>query len=173
MTKFLEILAFALLVPIGLTSALAAQTNPENPKFSLTITADKPEVTLGADIVIGIKITNLSEKPLTFTFGHHGGMPDGYQYDVRDEQGAAVAKVVHKNPLYPTKLPGSSIMGGGVIQPGKSIGEGAQISEVYQFGHPGKYSIQVSREVPWSPVIYSNIITVTVLPADRKPHAHK
>jgi hypothetical protein len=89
---------------------------------------------------------------------------DGYRYDVRDELSAPVAKVVHNDPLYPKHLPGSVMIGKGEIRPGKSWDQIARISDVYSFDHPGKYTIQVSRRVSNSSVIYSNIITITVLP---------
>ena len=71
MTTFVKILAFALLATVVIICACAAQTNPDTPKFSLTITADKSEVTLGSDIEVGIKITNISEEPLNFIFGNN------------------------------------------------------------------------------------------------------
>jgi hypothetical protein len=170
MTKYMKALIFAFLASFGFVSVLSAQTNPDTPKFSLTITADKPEVTLGTDINIGIKITNISEEPLNFIFGNRGNVAIGYQYDVRDEQGAVVAKrAVRQDPVFhlPSKLPGSTLRG--VIQPGKSIGEATTISDVYQFDRPGTYTIQVSRKEPGMPLVQSNIITITVLPAPPPP----
>jgi hypothetical protein len=90
---------------------------------------------------------------------------------VRDEQGAVVAKVVREDPLYPTRLPGSSMQGKGEILPGKSVTASVRISDVYQFSHAGKYTIRVSRKEPWSERIHSNVITVTVLPAGTTPSA--
>ena len=92
MTKFMKVLAFALLAPVVSFNVIAGQTNSESPKFTLAISTDKPEVTLGSDIAITIKITNISDAPLTSSFGYHGRMPEGYQFEMRDEQGATVAK---------------------------------------------------------------------------------
>jgi hypothetical protein len=155
-------LVFALLGSVVVAGALNAQTNPENQKFKLNIHAVKPVVALGSDVDIEIELTNTSDHPLTFEFGRSGNVATGYRYDVRDEQGEAVPKVAHHDPLEPSRPPGRS--GKGEIQSGKSIGEAARISDVFQFDHPGKYTIQVSRVVPSSPTIRSNIITVTVLP---------
>lgn len=162
----MKVLALVLLAPVVFA---AAQTNPENPKFSLTIKAIKPEVALGADVDIEIKITNTSEDPLTFDFSHHGGLPDGYQYEVRDEQGALAVRVGKRYVQFPNGdsielpriLPGSRTKGG--VLPGKSQLCAARISEVYLFDHPGKYTIQASRKLPDMPEVYSNIITVTVV----------
>jgi hypothetical protein len=174
MMKLMKTLAFALLAPVVIMCAFAAQTNPDTPKFSLTITTDNSEVALGTDINIGIKITNISEEPLNFIFGNRGNVAIGYQYDVRDEQGAVVAKrAVRQDPVFhlPSKLPGSTLRG--VIQPGKSIGEATTISDVYQFDRPGTYTIQVSRKEPGMPLVKSNIITITVVGSQPPPPAQQ
>ncbi len=182
MTKFMKVLAFALLAPVVSFNVIAGQTNSESPKFTLAISTDKPEVTLGSDIAITIKITNISDAPLTSSFGYHGRMPEGYQFEMRDEQGATVAKF---GPRY-RQLPDGNIlqlpsrpagsMRWGEINPGKSVEEQATISDDYNFDHPGKYTIRVWKpatmgtpEKPELNRIYSNTITVTVLPADTKP----
>jgi hypothetical protein len=173
MTKIMKVLVLAMLISVLNKYAITAQTNSERAKFTLNISALSTEVALGTDVDIEIKLTNTSEAPLTFEFGHHGGLPDGYQYEVRDEQGAIATKVgkryVHSSNgdsiQLPNILPGSISKGG--VQPGKSQLCSARISEVYQFDHPGKYTIQVSRKESWSPdPVYSNTITITVLPAD-------
>jgi hypothetical protein len=156
------------------SNVLIAQTIPDNPKLSLTIKALNSEVAQGSEFGIAITITNTSEESITLDFGHYGGMPRGYDFDIRDEQGKPVARygkryrqLPNGNTLqYPSELPGSFRDGG--IQPGKSIEQGAMLSEVYQFDHPGKYTIQASRKVPGVSVVYSNTITITVLPAESK-----
>jgi hypothetical protein len=168
----------ALMAPVVFASVLIAQTNPDNPKFSLTIKAFKSEVALGSEIGIAITIANISDDYIALDFGHYGRMPRGYEFDIRDEQGKPVARYGKRylqlqdgNTLqYPSELPGSVLKAG--IEPGKSIEQGAMLSEVYPFDHPGKYTIQVSRPAtlgtPGKPElnrVYSNTITVTVLPA--------
>jgi len=180
MMKSTKMLPSALLASVVLAVALSAQTNPDNPKFSLTIKADKPEVSLGSEIVFGITTTNLSDGPLVFDFGHQGGIPIGYQYDVRYEQGAQVARYEKERTVqlpnggtWHIPSPNVSKRIGG-IQPGKSIEQGAIISEIYPFDRPGRYTIQVYRKESWMPSpIYSNIITITVLPAANEPSAEE
>jgi hypothetical protein len=158
-------------------NALNAQTNPDDPTFSLDIKALKSEVVLGADIDIEIKLTNTSTEILTFAFGSRGNLPVGYKWEVRDEQGALIAKfgrpttpVPNGKLQAPIHPPGSTMQG--QVEPAKAILQGARISDAFPFDHPGKYMIQVSRTVSWSPAIYSNTITVTVLPkADDSPPA--
>jgi hypothetical protein len=161
MPQFMKALVFAFLVSIAPANMLVAQTSSETPKFTLILSADNPEVTLGSNIEIWIKITNISEDTLTLVFGDWNGVATDYQYEVRDEQGAMVAKIV------PRHLVGSNRRG--ILKPGSSIGSGTLISAVYQFDRPGKYTIQVSRKEPGMPLVQSNIITVTVLPAPPPP----
>jgi hypothetical protein len=179
MTKFIKVLAIAVLAPVVSAIVLAAQTAPESSKFTLVISTDKPEVTLGSDIAIAIKITNISDAPLTFSFGYHGRMPDDYQFDMRDEQGTTVARFGPRYKQLPDgfmfRLPDrpAGSMRWGEIDPGKSVEVHATISDDYNFDHPGKYTIRIWKpatmgtpEKPELNRIYSNSITVTVLPAD-------
>ncbi len=179
MIGFMKVLIFALLAPVVSVSMLAAQTNPVSPKFTLVIGADKSEVALGSDIAITITITNISEEPLTFSFGYSGRMPDGYQFDIRDEQGATVSRFGPRYRRLPNgnmfRLPdrAAGSVRQGAVNPGKSVEEHATISDDYNFDHPGKYTIRVWKpatmgtpEKPELDRVYSNTITVTVLPAD-------
>jgi hypothetical protein len=169
MIKSIRIFASVLLVLLVFSGALDGQMNPENPKFSLTIKASKPEVTLGSDIDIAITTTNLTEKFLTFLFGNQGNVAVGFEYFVLDEKSAPVAKYGTRYLHFPDgqtveypKPPGKSMLGG--IPPGESSQTGSKISDIYNFDHPGKYTIQVSRKEESSSIpVYSNIITITVL----------
>lgn len=55
MPQFMKALVFAFLVSIAPANMLIAQASSETPKFTLILSADNPEVTLGSDIGIGIK----------------------------------------------------------------------------------------------------------------------
>jgi hypothetical protein len=169
MMKSMKMVVFSLLGFVVFCGTLNAQTNPENPKFSLTIKTFKPEVTLGSAIDIAVTTTNISDETLIFQFGNHGNVAVAYQYDVRDEKGAPVAKYGQRYLHFPNgetvpypSLPGRSMLGG--IRPGESTEEGSMVSDIYNFDHPGKYTIQVSRKESWSPSpVYSNIITIIVV----------
>jgi hypothetical protein len=170
----MQVFAFAFLVLFASTTVISAQTTPENPKFKLVISSDKPEVILGSDIRIEITITNISEKTLEFSFTRFGNMPSGFQYDIRDEQDAEVAKFGKRYSHFSNgdtmeipRPPGS--MGWGVIKPGNSVMTSATISDDYNFDHPGKYTIRVwkpatkgTTENPELNRVYSNTITITV-----------
>lgn len=60
MKKFMKNLAFVLLALSVITNVLAAQTNPEKPKFALVINAVKPEVAIGSEMLCRIKVYGLS-----------------------------------------------------------------------------------------------------------------
>jgi hypothetical protein len=156
---------------------LSAQTNPGGARFSLTIRALKPEVISGSDVGIEIKLTNTSEEPLTLALGHHGGLPDGYKWEVQDQQGEPLAKSGKRSVQLPNgqtwqvsdRAAGSAM--NGQIGPGKSILQGATISSAFPFDRPGKYKIRVWRpanpgtpDAPESEKVYSNSITISVLP---------
>jgi hypothetical protein len=172
MTKSMNVLIFAFLATALFASALFAQTNPEPPKFTIVIRAEKPEVNLGTNVIIWITRTNISEEPIRMEFGGHGNMPDGFHYDIRDEQGAEVAKTVF-NDIRPSRGPGSHRPG--QLAPGESTEARALISDVYPLDRPGKYTIRAwMRAVDVlddseSNRVYSNTITITVLPAGSKP----
>lgn len=180
MMKYMKVIKFMLLMPVLFAGALAAQPNPEKPKFTISIRAENPEVISGSQFGISITIKNISDESLPFRFASHGDVSDGDRYDVRDEKGASVAKYGRRTVKLPNgetwhiPAPPVGASGAGWIRPGESVEEGSMISEDYNFDHPGKYTIQVSRKESWmqSP-IYSNTITITVLPAGSTPSAQQ
>jgi len=158
--------------------ALSAQTSPENPKFTLSLSAAKSEVHVGDNIEILIKITNISENALNIDFGYRGNVTKGYQYEVRDEQGEMVVKVGERyiqlpngeTLQLPTRHPGTARPG--QLRPGESFTGSTRISDDYNFDHPGKYTIRVWKpatmgtpEKPELNRVYSNTITITVVAA--------
>jgi hypothetical protein len=177
MTKFMSVLAIVLLVPVLFAGSLAAQTTSEKPKFTIVISAVKPEVPLGSDIAIAITETNISEEPITMESGYHGNMPDGIYYDVRDEHGAEAAKAVYTDGR-PSRPSGSRRLG--ELKPGDHVMTGATISDDYNFNQVGKYTIRAWRpktrgnpDNSESNRVYSNIITITVVAPVPAPDAAK
>jgi hypothetical protein len=172
MTKSMKVMTLAFLAQVLFAGLLFAQTNPEKPKFTIIIRAGNPEVISGSNVEIWIKTTNISEELIPMQFGEHGNLPDGFRYDIRDEQGAEVAKTVF-NDIRPSRGPGSHRPG--QLAPGESTEARALISDVYPLDRPGKYTIRAwMRAVDVlddseSNRVYSNTITITVLPAGSKP----
>ena len=51
-----------------------------------------------------------------------------------------------------------------MILPGKSVEEGSEVGDIYDFNHPGRYTVQVSRQEQGMPIVHSNSIVITVVP---------
>ncbi len=177
MKEHMKVITFALLMRVFFAGALAAQTDPEPPKFTIVISTKTPAVSLGSNIVIKIKTINISGELIPIEFGRHGNMPDGFHYDIRNEQGITVKKTVY-NDIRPSRPPGATLSG--ELAPGKSKEDVAMISDVYSFNCPGKYTIRAwmpatrgTSEKPDLNRVYSNTITITVLPVDSNPSADK
>jgi hypothetical protein len=174
MTKLMKALMFAFIAPTLSVVSLAAQANPEKPKFTISIRADNPGVISGSDVDVWMTTTNISDEVIRVQFGYHGNMPDGFYYDIRDEQGAELAKTVY-NDIRPSRDGGSTRPG--YLEPGKSTEARARVSDVYPLDRPGKYTIRVWRRAAnvlddsESNRVYSNTITITVVapPASASP----
>jgi hypothetical protein len=154
-----------------LPAAEQPQTKPGKPTFSLTLSAPKTEVALGAKIFIEIRQTNISEENIDCSAQADSGVDYNFKFYVRDQHGIEAAKVVLEHP----ELVAPSYQGC-TLPPGESKTSGALISHVYQFGEPGEYTIQVSRLDEGNPgrfFVKSNNITITVLPEVVPPPAQE
>jgi len=159
-----RVLLFAALTAI----AFASQPNGLTPSFTLTISAPQ-RIVEGDPVVLEIKIANTSDATEHFVFTHYGGVAQEYKYEVCDEKGKEVPLVEHPPTrrrdgsvlITPSRPPGSTMVG--EIQPGKFILEGSSLSDRFRLDQPGTYTVRVSRAPKWSPRIYSNSITITVV----------
>jgi len=156
-----RVLTFAFFVPVVSTNILSAQTNPDKPKFSLTITQKSA---LGSDIVIGINITNISGESIITTYGHPGDLPQDYEYNVRDERGIKLEEQSDARHIYETTKPEQIEM-----KPGQGMDTTVEITDYFLFGHSGKYTIQISRKEPGMPKVDSNILVVNLIDAPKGP----
>jgi hypothetical protein len=184
MTTIRQSLVFGLSVLLMPIPILCAQESQEQPAVAITITAVNPEAVLGSDVTIVIKTTNTSNEYIVYSANFHGNVPEGYGYEIRNEQGGLVQRF---GPRYitmpngeqfrlPTTPPGSMRQGG--LRPGESTEDKATLSDDFDFDHPGTYTIRV-----WSvPVlnipegmdpnaqgvgkVYSNTVTIKLLPPD-------
>ncbi len=160
---------------LGVTSIAYSQA-PQQP-FTITISADKPQVKAGDDVYLNVTMTNASDHDEDCTRNWSNALDRNYNYDVNDEYGQV--------PKIEKKYHGGSRLSPCIIKPGETAKSGGLISVLYDFSRPGKYTIQVSRAI-WGddqrpepsgtvqtsqPDVRSNIITITVLPADEPPPA--
>ena len=144
-----------------------AQTEP----MSLSIEIDKSSVKLGDEIPIKILLKNNTDQSIRLSKTRTSG--DGsfeYKVDVGREDHAVVAKKyvekLRRKEVQPDIPPVGSVQFF-TIQPGETDKDGVNISNRYEFDKPGKYLVQIERDLPedlGGGVIKSNIITVTVTP---------
>jgi molecular chaperone DnaK (HSP70) len=144
-----------------------AQTTP----LSVSIEIDNSSVKLGADIQVKATLKNNTDQDVQVS-ELRTAADNHLEYKVtveRDDHTAVAKKYAEK--LRRHEVPRDPLETGSVhfvpIQPGKTHEDSVNISNRYEFDKPGKYSIQLERELPESlggGVIKSNTITVTVTP---------
>jgi hypothetical protein len=167
MTKFVNVLIFAIAAVVASANGNFAQMPSAKPTFSLTLSARKTKVALGGDVLIEIRQTNLSNQTISCSAYAGSGVNYGFGYDVRDQHGAEAAKVVRSHPFvgsyHNCHLP-----------PGQTITSGVLLNLIYQFDQTAEYIIQVSRpdaRNPRAADVKSNTITISVLPEGEQPSA--
>ena len=173
-SKFSAAMA-GIVMSFGVTH-LASQQSPS--KVSLVLSASAPEsVAVNAELIIGIRITNISGDSLELVVGHHGNLPDGYKYIVRDEKGDLLpeyplcSRPIPEGALRrPCRAPGNSRRGS--LGPGETWTTAAQLTDLYRFSRPGRYTIQVSTKPEGMPIVYSNLLTLTALARPAYHHAY-
>lgn len=159
------------LMMLGVTGIACSQTSQQ--PFTITISAEKPEVKSGDPVYIDVVMTNISDHDVDCTIYSINALDRNYRYDVIGEQGT-MPKIRRKYP----EIGETSNTWPCILKPGEtSHPTGGLISILYDFHRPGKYTIQASRPV-WGddqrpgtvmtvqnnkPEIQSNIITITVL----------
>ena len=186
------IYALLLLVGASITvsgrSEFSKQTVAADPPFKLEITAnpDKEHSNVwdfansaqtvgkaGSMIAVAIRKTNISDHEIDKRT--HTDEFCCYYYDVRDSRGNLV-DLKKFDPQLIGDGRGGHLIGtqDNLLQPGESMIDRDRVSDGYDMSQPGSYTIQVSGHItddPRSDVVKSNIITVTVLPADDAPTA--
>lgn len=177
MKAFLVVALFA--ISCGATAQTASQP------FILTLSTFRPEFKVGKQVLVHVAMTNTSPHDEDCTSWFRNGLDRNYIYDVTYEDGKP-AKDIDKH----WRDSNASMC---LLKPGESnTGSGGILSTIFDFSRPGKYTIQVTRHIwgdenrpetigsNWSdfgryhqPDVKSNIITITVLPADPVPPAEK
>jgi hypothetical protein len=146
-----------------------AQTAP----LSVSIEMDNSSVKLGTDIQVKAILKNNTEQDIQVSeLRTAGDSHIEYKVNVeRDDHTALAKKYAEKLRRHEVSWDILVDATGSVlfvtIQPGKTHEDSVDISNRYEFDKPGKYSIQLERELPESlggGVIKSNTITVTVTP---------
>jgi hypothetical protein len=146
-------------------------TEAQAPPLSLSIETDNPSVKLGDEISIKILLKNNTDQSIRLSKSRTSG--DGsfeYKVDVGREDHAVVAKKyvekLRRKEVQPDIPPVGSVQFF-TIQPGEADKDSVNISNRYEFDKPGKYLVQIERDLPedlGGGVIKSNTITITVTP---------
>lgn len=178
MKKVCVFLILGVSLAVSGQSKISKQTQAVNPQFTLIIAAYQSSFNEeniaeqimkdGSTISLRIRKTNTSGHEIMKT--SRAGSGYGYDYEVRDSSGKLVG------PRRPNE---ERMIGGGrggilscekcnVLKPGESKIDFVSLAE-FDMSEPGTYTIQASTHIsddPASDVVKSNIITITVLPAD-------
>lgn len=174
MTRFNKLFSCASIFLCATIAALNA-TAQSTSSFTLKLSTESAEFRAGNDVEVTIIQTNISDHEIVANVSRINGIDSTFDYDVRDEDGNAVAKSTWSKPVPPPVSYHE-----GAIGPGQSVTEGVYLSNGYNLTRPGRYTIQVSRLDPetkdsdGNPVkVHSNTITITVVAADPAPDAAK
>lgn len=175
---------FAIGAPVKMTSAVlcililvgtlvfaqqpAKPSNHSKPRFTLTIGTDRETVVAGSKVVVTVRLTNVSDRPLNLPWSGFGGPDPSYRVEVRNSQGQLApytedyGKRLRREPPYNQPIIGRSV--GYTVEKGETATEKIDISKQYDLTTLGKYTIRVfhpDREANVD-VHSSNIITLTV-----------
>ncbi len=151
------VLAFLLLaMPLG------AQDSVGQP-FTIKIRPLKAAIDHPNFVVIEIVLTNTSADDINGGSAYDGSIDAAYSYEVWDQYGNPAPRKSTSGPPYRPAMMMRT------LKPGESATENSNVARWVDFSQPGKYTIQVSRLINGNigdPVVKSNIIAITVLPAD-------
>lgn len=157
---------------LTLVACMAYSQTPQQP-FAITISADKTEIEQGDPVDLRIVITNTSNQEVDCTGAPSNGLDRNFLYYVTFEDGKSAPLVVRRHP----EIGETGNIWPCTIKPTETAeAAGGRISVLYDFNQPGKYKIQVARHSSFdaeSPLIKSNVVNVTVLPANQTPTGKK
>jgi hypothetical protein len=144
--------------------------------FSIKINAGHSHVKVGDPVYVDIEMRNTSDHEIDCTaMTGNNGIDRNFQYEILDDNGDPAPKIA-AGKTFPEAIPCT-------LKPENNYSTGGEISRIFDFSRPGKYTIQLSRPI-WGndqipetgrtvqngqTVVKSNKITITVLPADDQP----
>lgn len=159
----------------SLPSADEPSSETTKQPFSIKINAGHSHVKVGDPVYVGIEMRNTSDHEIDCTaMTGNNGIDRNFQYEVFDEYGAHAPKIA-AGKTFPEAIPCT-------LKPENNYSTGGEISRIFDFSRPGKYTIQLSRliwgndQIPGTgrtvqsgqAAVKSNKITVTILPAESK-----
>ncbi len=153
----------------------ADEPSPETTKqpFSIKINAGHSHVKVGDPVYVGIEMRNTSDHEIDCTaMTGNNGIDGNFQYEILDDNGDPAPKIA-AGKTFPEAIPCT-------LKPENNYSTGGEISRIFDFSRPGKYTIQLSRpiwgndQIPGTgrtvqngqAVVKSNKITITVVAAE-------
>ena len=165
--------AILLLAMIVTGSICSAQTVAKRaPDFSLTISTPKSTIpSRGKKTYVPIHVLQKNTSQHTINIGRSSNPAFWYQMTVLLDGNPAPHTELYKRLTAPPAPNAPVIMDffSVKLKPGKTRDLGVSLSDYYDFSTPGQYQITFARGTdpgqPDNVMVYSNTITVTVLPA--------
>lgn len=157
--------AMVVFVMFVVVSVSCAQTSKQ--PFTLTLSSEQSQFKMGQPVAVHIKMTNTSHSNIDCTYYYVNALDRNFEYEVTYE-GKPEQKLPQRHEL--------SNRYDCVLHPGEASDSGGLISTLYDFSRPGRYTIQAKRYLGAgspNPLIKSNIIAITVLPAGQEPTESK
>ena len=128
--------------------------------FKISIATEKSTVIAGADVLITVSLTNISNQSVEegAMYMDGIGLDSTFRFEVRGEDGKLVPQRV-----YPNEELRSGHVRFRTIPAGRTLTQPQPVSALFDMRKPGKYTVQVWRPDP-NYEIKSNVITITVTP---------
>jgi hypothetical protein len=166
--------ALALIFMYNECAAAQAPTPPEGPQpvFTMSISVKQATVKSGSETTIDIAITNVSGKEIQVWRARSG--PPPYTFLVTDRKGKAapltpMGEAIRNGTfVFKGKNGETRYMGGGSgsfapVAGGATVGDALVITDFVDLSRPGRYTIRLRREDPYTKVsVESNSIVLTV-----------
>lgn len=153
---------------LGLAGIVVAQVPNTAPPFSLTISSPQSSFKIGSDVTLELKMTNTSNRNISFGAGW--GMPvvDIEIHDVDGKQTPETPyglRLHRKDPRFALQDSVTGPVTHPTLRPGESNDSIGSLNKIYDLSKPGEYTIQVQRMDPDSKILVkSNTLTITVTP---------
>jgi hypothetical protein len=143
-----------------LTGHGLAQKPPAKPPFTLTVSTE-PTANLASGVWVKVRWTNTSNQELDSSASilDATNVDPNFLFDLLDSDGRLVPRKVYKFP----ETSGHAEFG--TLKAGDSITHDVNLVRLFELKKPGKYTLQVSRQIPktlGAGVVKSNVVTINI-----------
>jgi hypothetical protein len=166
--------ALRIVCALAIVFPASISTTANAPLFSVTLDAPKAPLKSGAKLILRVTVTNTSDHNIPFkrTNNPVSNEEFRYQIEVRDADGRP-AQPSAKVRALEGQVTGIEDWDNHAhwLKPGESYSDDLEITKLYDFSRPGKYTVSVSKDlltrqypVPPEYVVKSDLVTITVVP---------